>query len=127
MFRYVSIGTNDIAVSTRFYDAALKPLGIVKLDTAEYGCGYGPKGGKSQLWVMRPYNKSPASYGNGTMIALMAESRAAVDAFHQAAVSSGGTDDGPPGIRGGAESNYYAAYVRDPVGNKISAVCDKAP
>ena len=65
-----------------------------------------------------------ATIGNGSMVALDAESRADVDAFYKAALAHGGTDEGAPGLRPFHE-NFYAAYVRDPDGNKLSAVCER--
>lgn len=125
MLKYLTMGAHDLKASAAFYDKVLGALGYERLEFADYGMGYGPAGGKAQLWIMRPGNGLPASYGNGTMIALVAPSRSAVDEFHALALSSGGYDEGKPGIRGGADSNFYAAYVRDPNGNKLSAVCDK--
>lgn len=123
MIYYITLGANDVAKAAKFYDAALRPLGIVRSMTDPTEVGYGVEGsGTSVLYVTRPYDTSrPASQGNGTMVALPAPSQAAVDAFHAAAVANGGTDDGKPGLRPYA-SDWYAAYVRDPDGNKISAV-----
>ena len=67
--------------------------------------------------------KAPASWGNGTMVAIAAPTRAAVDAFHSAAITPGGTDEGLPGLRP-YHASFYACYVRDPDGNKLSAVCE---
>ncbi len=129
MLKYVTLGSNDIARSKRFYDAALKELGVICTSDGEDEVGYGAPARpgeeqRSQLWVVKPYLKLPANWGNGTMIAFEAESRAAVDAFHAAAVANGGSDEGAPGLRP-YSPNFYAAYVRDPDGNKLSAVCSK--
>ena len=72
---------------------------------------------------MLPFDGQPASHGNGTMLALTAQTRAVVDAFHAAALAHGGSDEGAPGLRYSA--NFYSCYVRDPDGNKLSAVCDR--
>jgi catechol 2,3-dioxygenase-like lactoylglutathione lyase family enzyme len=126
MLHYVTLGSNDITRSKRFYDAALKPLGIVC--TAEDGkdIAYGTPGDDriNRLWIVKPYLALPATWANGTMIALTAETRAAVDAFHAAAMKAGGIDEGTPGLRP-YDANFYACYVRDPDGNKLSAVCEK--
>jgi catechol 2,3-dioxygenase-like lactoylglutathione lyase family enzyme len=90
-------------------------------DSAEIG--YGPPEGRIRFWVTRPYDDKPATIGNGSMPALIAPTRAAVDAFHQAALAHGGTDEGTPGLRPYGAS-FYACYVRDPDGNKLSAVCE---
>ena len=76
-------------------------------------------------WYGR-YDQKDATPGNGVTVAFDAPSRAAVDAFHAAALAAGGTDEGPPGVREHYHSNYYGAYVRDPDGNKICVVCHHA-
>jgi catechol 2,3-dioxygenase-like lactoylglutathione lyase family enzyme len=127
MLAYVMVGTNNLKRSAKFYDAALAPLGLVRTGDSNRYFGYGPKSApqKSQFYVTKPYDKKPATFGNGTMISLTAKSRRAVDEFHAAALASGGTDEGKPGSRPAGGSNY-AAYVRDPDGNKICAYCAKA-
>lgn len=75
------------------------------------------------FWILRPYDKKAASAGNGVTVAFETKSRAAVDAFHAAAMAAGATDEGPPGLRLHYHPDYYAAYVRDLDGNKICAVC----
>ena len=129
MFHYVTLGSNDMARSKTFYDAALKPLDIVCTVEDEKDIAYGgpPKPGQRRLnllWIVKPYLKLPANWGNGTMIVFSAESRATVDAFYAAAMKAGGIDEGAPGLRPYNE-NFYACYVRDPDGNKLSAVCEK--
>ena len=87
--------------------------------------GYGEEGeGRLRIWVTTPFDKNPATAGNGSMLAFTAESRAAVDRFHAAALANGGRDEGKPGLRPYGE-NFYACYVRDPDGNKLSAVCQQ--
>ena len=127
MIRYITLGSNDIARSRRFYDAALKPLGLVCNVVTEDEIAYGyPEGsGKdplNRIWIVKPFMKLPANWGNGTMIALEAADHAAVDAFHKSGAAAGGIDDGAPGLRPYSGS-FYAAYLRDPDGNKLSAVC----
>jgi catechol 2,3-dioxygenase-like lactoylglutathione lyase family enzyme len=129
MLLYVTLGSNDIPRSQIFYDAVMKPLGMERNVTEPGDLGYGPPANTDvrlcRLWVLTPVLKLPASWGNGTMIALTAPSRAAVDAFYAAALNSGGTDEGAPGLRP-YSPNFYACYVRDPDGNKLSAVCEKS-
>jgi predicted lactoylglutathione lyase len=72
---------------------------------------------------VQPYLKLPATWGNGTLLALAAPTRAAVNAFYDAAMQNGGIDEGAPGLRP-FSANFYASYVRDPDGNKLSAVCE---
>ncbi|MDP3263750.1 MAG: VOC family protein [Tabrizicola sp.] len=123
MLLYITLGTNDLARATRFYDAALAPLGLVRLDADTTEIGYGrPSDTHSRLWINQPFDGTPATVGNGSMPALVAPGRDAVRAFHKAALANGGTDEGAPGLRPYGAS-FYACYVRDPDGNKLSAVC----
>lgn len=91
----------------------------------DQGAAYGEMTG-SKLFVGPTYDKKPATVGNGTHVAFLAKTRAQVDAFHATALAHGGTDEGPPGLRPHYHSNYYGAYVRDPDGNKLQAVCHYA-
>ena len=127
MLAYIMVGLNNIKRSAKFYDAALKPLGLTRTFDDKRYVGYGPKakGSDSQFFVTKPYNKKTATFGNGTMIALAAKSKKAVADFHKAALKAGGKDDGKPGPRP-ADGSNYVAYVRDPDGNKICAYCEKA-
>ena len=127
MLAYIMVGTNDLQRSVKFYDTALAPLDLVRTGDGDRYFGYGSKSAPqdAQFFVTKPYDKKPATFGNGTMISLEAKSRHAVDEFHAAALASGGTDDGKPGPRPAGGSNYVA-YVRDADGNKICAYCEKA-
>ena len=125
-FSHVTIGTSDMDRSVRFYDAVLAPLGLARLKSFRAASGYGPKdfsGINLPFWILRPQDRKPASAGNGVTVAFTVPSRAAVDAFHAAALANGGTDEGAPGLRPHYHPDYYGAYVRDPEGNKICAVC----
>jgi catechol 2,3-dioxygenase-like lactoylglutathione lyase family enzyme len=127
MLLYLTIGTNDLAAATRFYDSVMATLGLQRQSTEPDEIGFAiPGDTRCRLWITRPYDGKPASVGNGSMPAFDAPSRAAVDAFHAAALSAGGTDEGAPGLRPYGPS-FYACYVRDPDGNKLSAVCEGAP
>jgi catechol 2,3-dioxygenase-like lactoylglutathione lyase family enzyme len=128
MLHYVTIGSNDLARSRAYFDATLAPLGLICHIVHEDEIGYGPVDAANsprlcRLWILRPVLKLPATWGNGTMIALTAKTRLMVDQFHEAAMLHGGTDEGKPGLRP-FHDDYYAAYVRDPDGNKLSAVCE---
>lgn len=127
MILYITLGTNDLAAATRFYDPVMASLGITRARTEADEIGYAAPGdARCRLWVTRPFDQRAATVGNGSMPALVALSRAAVDAFFAAALAHGGTDEGAPGLRPFGPS-FYACYVRDPDGNKLSAVCEAAP
>ena len=124
MFSHVTIGTNDLTRAIAFYDAVLTPLGIERVPSkyANWAAWQRP-GEAEKLWVGRPFNGQPASWGNGCMTAFTAPSRAAVDAAYAAAIAAGGVDEGPPGPRTSYAPDYYGAYVRDLDGNKLHFVC----
>ncbi|MFT4001817.1 MAG: VOC family protein [Rhizobium sp.] len=125
MLLYVTLGSNDISRAQVFYDAVLPVLGYRRQRSSDEEIGYAADGDtRCRFWVVVPYDRRTATIGNGSMIALHAESRAAVDAFHTAALAHGGMDEGRPGLRS-FHANFYAAYVRDPDGNKLSAVCER--
>lgn len=125
MFSHVTIGTNDMAKARRFYDGVATSLGLAPLMVVEGGTGYGPKGGRPQLWIVQPLDRKSATAGNGITVGLDAPDRAAVDAAFAAAMAAGGADEGKPGIRAHYHPNYYGAYVRDPDGTKVCIVCHK--
>jgi len=125
MFSHVTIGSNDMGRAKPFYDALLQPLGLVRHMDYPNAVGYGPAGGRPQLWILSPLDKKSASVGNGITIGLEAASRGAVDDAHKAALAVGGTDEGAPGIRARYHPHYYGAYLRDPDGNKICVVCHR--
>lgn len=121
MLGYVTIGHNGIDAAVAFYDQALAPIGYSRTFLKGTWAGYGP-GGKDEgfvVYLAGPHDGRPATFGNGSMLAFKAKSRAEVDAFHKAAVAAGGVDEGAPGIRGDFTPPFYGAYARDPVGNKI--------
>lgn len=132
MFTYVCLGTNDMARSVDFFDAVLKPLGLKRCETPgeedwEDWAGWGTYEDQGQtelaLWVCKPFDGQRASAGNGTMVAFSAKTWAAVQAFHAEALRHGGTSEGEPGLRPQYNADFYAAYVRDPDGHKLAAVC----
>ena len=128
-FSHVTIGTDKMNRAMRFYDAVLGTLGLKRHFTARFAIGYAPEGFagvNAPFWVMRPHDEKPAAPGNGAMIALEAQTRAAVDAFHAVVLANGGSDEGAPGLRPHYHAHYYGAYVRDPDGNKLCAVCHRA-
>jgi catechol 2,3-dioxygenase-like lactoylglutathione lyase family enzyme len=125
MFDHVSIGVADIARSKKFYDAALKPLGYSRLSDGETSLGYGDKA--VQLWLGATQKPVKADSESGLHFCFAAKDRAAVDAFHAAALKAGGKDNGPPGLRPQYDPNYYGAFILDPDGHNIEAVCRVSP
>ncbi len=123
MILYMTFGTNDLTRARRFYDPVLATLGPLTISQGQPEVGYGrPDAADPYLYINAPYDGAPATRGNGTMLALKAATRAQVDAFHAAALAHGGTDEGGPGLR--YSPTFYSCYVRDPDGNKLSAVYD---
>lgn len=120
---HLSFGVRDLALSALFYDAALAPLGMVRVWSSPRGVGYGPEGGNDRLALFpQPDADRPLAAGPGFHLAFHAPTRAAVEAFHAAAVTSGGTCVGPPGLRERYSPTYYAAFVLDPDGHKLEIV-----
>jgi len=119
---FVMVGTNDLEKSSKFYDSVLVHLGLKKVSITERYIGYGHGSDDKQLkfYITKPYNEEDATVGNGTMVALSAETKEAVDKFHATALENGATDEGKPGAR--SDGNYYS-YIRDLDGNKITARC----
>jgi len=125
LIAYSTLGVNDMARATAFYDAVFAPLGAVRDTTSATWTGYVRAGDRGRFFLTRPFDRQPATSGNGVMLAFLAEDRAAIDAFYAAALAHGGVDEGPPGVREGMNPVFYAAYVRDPDGNKLCAFVRK--
>ena len=123
MFDHVSIGVSDVQQAGRFYDAVLKPLDITRLSDGETSLGYGEK--SPGLWVQAANRPVEPDVESGLHFCFTAKSRAAVDAFHAAALKTGGKDNGKPGVRADYGPKYYAAFVIDPDGYRIEAYCGK--
>src|SRR3954471_5049601 len=115
MYDHIGLKVKDIAASVRFYQAALKPLALVKGAGDETSAGFGPEGAPA-LWLNQGESAGSAH------VALVARDRAAVDAFHAAGLKAGGKDNGKPGPRDYGP-RYYAAFLIDPDGNNVEAVC----
>jgi len=117
IFGFIMIGTNNLATSSKFYDLIFAPLDLIKVLTTERYIGYAQKNipGDIVFYITKPFNKEPATYGNGTQISLLVDSKEAVDKFHAITLKNGVTNEGSPGIR----SRDYYAYARDLDDNKI--------
>ena len=129
MLDHVSLGVSDIDRSRRFYDAALRPLGLVRI--VDFGAGRGSDYGAAprslgvEFTITRESGvRAPVP---GAHICFRAPNRAAVRDFHVAALQAGGRDDGAPGLRPQYHSDYYGAFILDPDGHRIEAVCHAPP
>jgi catechol 2,3-dioxygenase-like lactoylglutathione lyase family enzyme len=124
MLDHLSIGASDLDLSRQFYDAVLHPLGIVRTVDfgnargSDYGAMAGPLGVEFTITHEPSVMPSP-----GMHVCFRAPDRAAVRAFHAAAIAAGGRDDGAPGLRNLYHPDYFAAFVLDPDGHRIEAVC----
>ena len=120
MLDHVTLGVSDIERSRKFYDQALGPLGIERLYAeGDNASGYGANR-KAFFWIsLREVLHS------GSHVAFVADDRETVDRFHQAALLAGGRDNGQPGLRPHYHQNYYGAFVLDPDGHNIEAVCHR--
>ena len=126
MFDHIAVAVSDFAKSKAFYTQALAPTGHSKVVEIMMDGGRKPGAGfchedGSDLWISQGEPTRPIH------LAWRVASRAAVDAFHAAALAAGGRDNGAPGLRPQYPPNYYAAYVLDPDGHNIEAVCHDAP
>ncbi len=116
---HVSVGTNDVSLAVKFYDAVLSALSVKRAHYIDnVAAAYGEK---FEFWVGSPCD-GKASLGNGSHIAFQAPTKDAVDSFYFTALELGGSCEGKPGMRPEYGENYYAAFVRDLDGNKIEAV-----
>ena len=123
MIDHISIGVRDVTRTKRFYDAALKPLGYTCLSEGAESLGYGREA--VAFWIGAAERPVPADDKSGLHICFTAPTRQGVDAFHAAALASGGRDNGAPGLRADYGAHYYAAYAVDPDGYRVEAYCGK--
>jgi len=117
---HVTFGTTDLARGAAFYDAVMAEFGGGRMMETETALGWSfPEGGPS-IGITYPFDGQPANFGNGTMFALMATDEDQVRRVHAAALANGGSCEGEPGVRA---NGFFAAYFRDPDGNKMNAFC----
>lgn len=115
---YVTIGAHDVDAALPFFDATLGALNWERSQPFPGWAFYGPKDAEPCLGICKPYDGGAPRAGNGIMVAFKAASQDQVKAAHAAALAAGGTDEGGPGFRPPEGGEFYAAYFRDPVGNK---------
>ena len=121
MIDHISIAVRDLTPAARFYERLLATLGMIKLrEWPDAAIGYGKK--YPEFWINKRASMAPVANDSGAHICLRAPSPEAVDAFHSTAIAAGGASDGAPGLRAEYHENYYAAFIRDPDGNRIEAV-----
>ena len=124
MLDHVSLGVKDLERSRRFYDAVLRPLGIVRIvDFQQRGSDYGAMAGSLGVEFTITVERSDSMPSPGMHLCFRAPDRAAVQAFHTAALRSGGRSDGEPHLRPRYHADYFAAFVLDPDGHRVEAVC----
>ena len=124
MLNHVSIGVRDIARTKKFYDAVMKPLGYKCLSEGEGSLGYGKDA--VVLWISQTKSPVAPDLTSGLHFCFDAPSRKGVDGFHAAALSTGGKDNGKPGVRPDYGADYYAGFAIDPDGYRIEAYCGTA-
>ena len=117
MYDHIGLKVKDIDAAVRFYAAALKPLGFVLCSQDASSAGFGPKDAPA-LWLYGGGNA-----GEGAHVAFSAPDRASVAGFHAGGLKAGGRDNGKPGLRADYSPTYYAAFLIDPDGNNVEAVC----
>ena len=116
---HVSLGTNDFARATAFYDRLLAPLGIRRILEHPGAVAYGRA--FPEFWVQAPADGAAATVGNGTHVGFLANSKEQVEAFHREGLAAGARDEGAPGPRPQYGEPYFGAFLRDPDGHKIEA------
>lgn len=117
MIGYVTLGTNNIDRAAKFYDALLAEIGAKRIMEGDNFIAWGTSMAAPGLGVIKPHNGLPATFGNGTMVALVLDSKEKVDKIYKKAIALGAIDEGAAGPRG---DNFYAGYFRDPDGNKLN-------
>lgn len=122
MIGYVTLGTNDLNKSAAFYDAILKEMNAKRFMETEEFIAWSRAPGEPGISITTPFNKEPATVGNGVMVALNVASPEQVHAVYNKALELGAKDEGEAGPRPGLEG-FYAAYFRDLDGNKLNVFC----
>lgn len=123
MLDHISLGVRDLSASGAFYDVVLHPLGYRRVLEKGIGFAYGPGPERDGMmfWIVQP--EAEITPSRGSHVGFTAPSRRAVDEFHAAALQVGARDNGAPGLRPEYSDDYYGAFVLDPDGHKIEAMC----
>ena len=124
MIGYVTLGTNDFQRAAGFYDALLGEIGAKRAMEMETFIAWATAPNTPMIAIIKPFDKKPATVGNGVMVAIMVDSKEKVQALYKKALALGGKDEGAPGPRG--DGGFYAGYFRDLDGNKLNAFCMKS-
>jgi catechol 2,3-dioxygenase-like lactoylglutathione lyase family enzyme len=125
MIGYSMVGTNDLKRSLAFYDPVMEAMGLDRCWRDELSASWGKKDDETypRFFTGYPFDGKPATVGNGVMTAFLVKSAAMIDRLYEIAMENGGSDEGKPGFRPQYSEGFYAAYVRDPDGNKLAFVC----
>ena len=120
MIDHVSVTVSDLGRATRFYEAVLGAIGYQKLEVRPHTVGFGKR--YPEFWINLRAAMTPIADDSGAHVALRVRTTELVDGFHGAALAAGGSSNGAPGLRPQHGEGYYAAFIRDPDGNRIEAV-----
>jgi catechol 2,3-dioxygenase-like lactoylglutathione lyase family enzyme len=120
MISYLMVGTNDLPRAVQYFDALMTDMGATKAYDSPTSSGWGWGIGTPMFIVCSPFDKKAATVGNGCMVSFSAKSKEQVDSLYAKALQLGGSSEGEPGLRG---ETLYAAYFRDPDGNKFNFIC----
>lgn len=125
MIGYTMVGTRDLERSIEFYDQLFDEMEVKKAWRDDQVASWGDEGDETvaKFFVGYPFDGEKASVGNGVMTAFLVNSTSKIDLLYDIAISRGGSDEGRPGFRPQYDESFYAAYVRDPDGNKLAFVC----
>jgi catechol 2,3-dioxygenase-like lactoylglutathione lyase family enzyme len=120
MIDHVSVAVRDLELASRFYEPVLATIGLSKLESRPTTVGFGKK--YPEFWINLRRDTPQLAVGHGAHVCFRARSTDMIDVFHAAALQAGGLSDGAPGLRPQHGEGYYAAFIRDPDGNRIEAV-----
>ncbi|MEM0936249.1 MAG: VOC family protein [Pseudomonadota bacterium] len=125
MIGYTMVGTSDLAKARAFYSPVFAEMGVEEVFSDAQVVSWGDPADETapRFFACLPFDGAPAGAGNGAMTAFLVAEPARIDRLYRIAMAGGASDEGPPGLRPHYSAGFYAAYVRDPDGNKIAFVC----